>query len=70
MGNKVYLLTNSNEYNIPDMTNWSMGDVKTYCTLTKLKCEFNGYGYVISQSFPAGSPITIDSTIQFELKEK
>ena len=52
------------------MINWSMGDVKTYCTLVGLKCNFNGYGYVTSQSFPAGSPITIDTTIQFELQEK
>lgn len=70
MGNKVFLLTNSQEYYIPDMTNWSMGDVKTYCSLTHIKCDFNGYGYVISQSFPAGSPITTDTNIHFELKEK
>ena len=70
VGNKVFLLTNSLDFTMPDMINWSMGDVKTYCSLIKLDCSFNGYGYVTSQSISANEPIVANTSIQFELKEK
>ena len=37
---------------MPDMTGWSLSDVKNYCNLIGLNYEYSGYGYVVSQSLP------------------
>ena len=44
--NKVFLLTNSKEYKMLDITGWSRNDVETYAKLTGIKVNFEGYGYV------------------------
>ena len=49
-GNKVFLLTNSNEYIIPNFANWSRKDVYTYLYLTNIKFTSNGMGYLTNQS--------------------
>lgn len=67
LGGKLFLVTNSKEIVIPDMTSWSRGDVKTYCNLINLSCEFNGYGYVTSQSIPANTEIIDGSILTLEL---
>ncbi len=59
---KVFLLTNGDEFTIPDMTGWSLNEVKTYCELLKLKYTSSGYGYVVNQSVGAGTIITPDIT--------
>ena len=47
---KVYLVTNSTNYKIPNMHNWARSDVVKYCELTNINCTFDGLGYVVSQS--------------------
>lgn len=47
---KLFLVTNSSEITMVDLTGWSLNEVKTYCNLTGLKLEYSGYGYVVSQS--------------------
>lgn len=49
---KLFLVTNGTEIKMPDMTGWSLSDVKNYCNLIGLNYEYSGYGYVISQSLP------------------
>lgn len=49
---KLFLVTNGSEIKMPDMTGWSLSDVKNYCNLIGLNYEYSGYGYVISQSLP------------------
>ena len=60
-GNKLFLLTNGDEITMPDMTNWSLNDVKTYCNLIGLKFEYSGYGYVKSQSIPPNTLIDLNT---------
>ena len=48
----LFLVTNGTEIKMPDMTGWSLSDVKNYCNLIGLNYEYSGYGYVISQSLP------------------
>lgn len=47
---KLFLVTNGSELKMPNMTGWSLSDVKNYCNLIGLKIEYSGYGYVIGQS--------------------
>lgn len=69
-GSKVFILTNNESFIMPDMTNWSLNEVKTFCNLTNVTCNFNGYGYVISQSINKDDKITKDTIINFELVDK
>ena len=47
---KLFLVTNGTELKMPNMTGWSLSDVKNYCNLIGLNLEYNGYGYVSTQS--------------------
>ncbi|MEG0794659.1 MAG: penicillin-binding transpeptidase domain-containing protein [Bacilli bacterium] len=67
---KIFILTNSKNFIMPDMTNWSMNEVKTFCELINLPCTFNGYGYVLTQSIPSSSVIDINTPLVIELKSK
>ncbi len=51
----LFLVTNSSEITMPDITGWSLSDVKTYCNLIGLELEYSGYGYVNSQSIASGT---------------
>lgn len=68
-GEKIFLLTNSKDYIMPNMTGWSASDVKTFASLTGLNTSVNGYGYVISQSLPEGTPIDENSSLEVSLLE-
>ncbi len=67
---KVFLVTNKNDYTLEDLTNWSRSEVKTYCNMLGITCDINGYGYVVSQSLGVGEAITPDATLSVELQEK
>ena len=66
--NKIFLLTNKENYVMPNMTKWSRGEVKTYCNLAKLNCELDGYGYVKEQNIPEGTPINKEEPIKIILE--
>lgn len=54
---KVFLLTNGLEFKMENIIGWSINDVKTYAEMLGLKLDYNGYGYVTSQSIDAGTII-------------
>lgn len=56
---KLFLITNGIEIKIPNMTNWSLSDVKNYCNLIGLNLEYSGYGYVVSQSIAQDTVLDI-----------
>lgn len=62
-GDKVFLLTNCDEYTLENLTGWSLNDVKTYVELLGLKMEYSGYGYVVSQDVVAGTQVYRGDTI-------
>ena len=49
-GTKVFLMTNSSNYTIPDFKGWSKKDVYTYLKLTNIPYTTKGDGYLINQS--------------------
>ncbi|MBR1376555.1 MAG: penicillin-binding protein [Bacilli bacterium] len=70
VGEKIFLLTNSNNYKMPSMKGWSRTDVLAYFNLIGVKCTINGEGYVVSQSIGSGTTINLDSEIVVELQDK
>lgn len=64
---KLFLLTNSTEYLLPNMLGWGQNDVKIYCDLTNITCNFNNYGYVLSQSIPENTLINKDTILDLNL---
>ena len=67
---KVYLLTDGNEITMPNITNWSLREVNIYSSLTGIKVESTGSGYVISQSIEENTKIKKDDKLKIELKSK
>ncbi len=70
LGNKIFVLTNTNEVFMPDITGWSANEVMTLSKLLNLKYIFNGYGYVESFNIIPGTKITNDMELIIDLKPK
>lgn len=64
---KVFLVTNSNEYLMPDLKNYSKNEVMTFCNLLELNCVINGNGYVKNQSIKSGEIVNKDSILEINL---
>ena len=67
-GTKVFLVTNDNNYIMPDIINWSSSEVITLCKLMSLDYKTIGSGNVISYSIPAGTLITKDMKLEITLE--
>ena len=61
---KVYLLTNSNNYTMPNISGWSRYDVIKLCEFIGMDYSFDGYGYVASQSIKAGTKVDEKSKLE------
>jgi len=70
INDKVFLVTNNLEYKMADISNWSRYDVSKYCYLTNIECDFNGSGYVVSQSIKEGSLLNGESKLKIELQKR
>ena len=68
-GSKVFLITNKKDYIMEDLTGWSLSEVSTYANLVGIKLNTEGYGYVISQSIPAGTLITDEMELTINLSK-
>ena len=66
-GSKVFLLTNTYEFLMPNMSGWSLSEVRTYFKLTGLNFSYNGFGYVCNQSVGEGTPLSSDMIVNLEL---
>lgn len=69
-GEKIFLLTNSEEYIMPNMNKWSRADVISYFSLLNIPYNILGDGYVVSQSIEKGKKIDSTKEITLELKNK
>ena len=69
-GEKVFLLTNGNNYTMPNMNGWSRSEVLSYFSLVGIKVNINGDGYVTSQSVKKNTAINKDMEVTIELKDK
>ena len=69
-GDKVLLLTNSSNYKMIDISNWSRLDVSRYCSFLNIECSYNGYGYVTDQSIPTGTTLNENSKMEIKLENR
>ncbi len=69
-GSKVFLLTENNDYIMPDMTKWSSSEVMSFCNLIGLKYTFKGYGTVLSTNVSPNTKININSTLEVTLSNE
>lgn len=67
-GNKIFVLTNSENYVMPDIKGWSTSEVMTLCKLLGIKYTFDNYGYVESYNISPGTKITKDLELVVTLK--
>ncbi len=56
-GQKLFLITNNDDYQIPDIKGWSYNEVLTLCKLIKIKYELNGNGTVSDYTFDSNENI-------------
>ena len=68
-GDKVFLVTNNNEYKMHDISNWSRYDISKYCSLTGIKCTFKGSGYAVNQNISKGTTINSKTKLEVELEK-
>ena len=55
---------------MPNLTGWSSGEVTNFGNLVGITFEFNGYGYVTSQSLKSGTNINASTKVKVNLKPK
>ena len=67
---KVFLLTNSTDYTLPNLTGYSKSDVETLLTLLNVSYTIKGHGYVVKQNIPENTKITKDLKIEITLESK
>lgn len=67
IGSKVFLLTESTEYTMPDITGWSSSEVMSFCNLIGLNYKFNGYGTVKEFSITKDTIIDLTKTLEITL---
>lgn len=68
---KVFLVTNDDTtIAIPNITGWSLKEVKAFANLLKIPLTVTGNGYVTSQSIPEGTILNQDSMLTITLEVK
>ena len=60
---KIFLLTNSTNFIMPNIVGWSRYDVMKLCEFINIDYSFDGYGYVVSQSIKEGTKIEENSKL-------
>ncbi len=66
-GSKVFLLTNSISYTLPDVTGWSTNEMVTFCNLLGIPYVLNGYGKVVSTNLEVGAPLSPSEILEINL---
>ena len=68
---KVFLVTNDDTtIAMPNITGWSLKEVKAFANLLKIPLTVTGNGYVTSQSIPEGTILNQDSMLTITLEVK
>ncbi len=65
---KVFILTNSTNYIMPDLTGYSSNEVRTFANLINLKFKIEEYGYVKSQSILPNEQVNFEEVLNVVLE--
>lgn len=63
VGDKVFLITNGTNREIPNISGWSRADILTLANLLNIEVNFEGYGYVSTYTF-------VDNKLSVVLSDK
>ncbi len=66
-GSKVFLLTDSNDYVMPNIKGWTTNEVLSFCNMIGLKYTFSNMGVVNEFSIPPGDKIDLTKTLNVTL---
>ena len=67
---RVFLVTNNNDFKMPNIIGWSSREVLTLINILDIGYEFEGYGFVTEQSIANDIIISEDSKLKVKLKPK
>ena len=67
--NQVFILTNAEEYIMPDIKGWSRSDVSAFANLVGIDTTFDGIGYVKSYNIKAGSVLKKEDVLEVKLEK-
>ena len=66
-GNKLFLVTNYTEIQMPNIIGWNSADVRTFANLAKIPYTINDYGKVTASSIAEGTVIDANSNLEVTL---
>ncbi|MCF0113822.1 MAG: penicillin-binding protein [Erysipelotrichaceae bacterium] len=67
-GQKVFLLTDTGGFEMPDLTGWTRKEVAQLWELVQVDFKFDGFGKVVEQSLPPGTIVNKTDKIQVVLE--
>lgn len=67
---RIILITNGNEFKLPNMTNWSKRETKYVLDYLNINYKLTGEGYVTEQNIPEGTVITNELELEIKLNKK
>ena len=67
---KVFLLTNGNEFMMPNVIGWSSSEILSLVNIMKLSYNINGYGKVIDVSIKPGTIINPEDILHISLDNR
>ena len=68
VGSKVFLLTNGNEYFMPNVSNWTRSEIISFAKLINIEYEINGYGNVVKTNINEGELIDLNGRLIIDLE--
>lgn len=69
VGDKVFLITNGTNREIPNISGWSRADILTLANLLNIEVNFEGYGYVSTYTF-VDNKLSVILTDKYSIKKE
>jgi len=69
-GDRIFLVTNGNNRTMENVMGWTRAEFETYVRLLGNQHRINGFGSVVEQTIPPGTPIEKDMLIEVILRSR
>lgn len=68
VGSKVFLMTNGNEFVMPNVVGWTRSEIISFAKLLNIEYEINGYGNVVKTNINEGELIDFNGRLIIDLE--
>lgn len=68
VGSKVFLMTNGNEFVMPNVVGWTRSEIISFAKLLNIEYEINGYGNVVKTNINVGELIDLNGRLIIDLE--